>query len=80
MAHRQPHAAAARVLHTARPRYRQFLADLYAQQIAWMSEVRLETPRPSCACVTSFRTSESDIEWVVGEMSRLVRHDCEVTA
>ena len=31
------------------------------------------------ACITSFRTTESDIEWVVREMSRLVGHDCEVT-
>jgi glutamate/tyrosine decarboxylase-like PLP-dependent enzyme len=58
-----------------------FLADLYAQQIAWMSEVRLGDAAPVLrACVTSFRTTESDIEWVVREMSRLVGNECEVTA
>jgi glutamate/tyrosine decarboxylase-like PLP-dependent enzyme len=58
-----------------------FLAALYAHQIAWMSEVRLgDEPPVVRACVTSFRTSESDIEWVVREMSRLALHECEVTA
>jgi len=32
------------------------------------------------ACVTSFRTKESDIRWVVREMSRLALHESEVTA
>src|SRR3989441_8797931 len=58
-----------------------FLAALYERQIAWMSEVRLGDNAPVIrACVTSFRTNASDIEWVVREMSRLVGHDCEVTA
>jgi glutamate/tyrosine decarboxylase-like PLP-dependent enzyme len=58
-----------------------FLAALYAHQIAWMSEVRLgDEPPVVRACVTSFLTSESDIEWVVREMSRLALHECEVTA
>jgi glutamate/tyrosine decarboxylase-like PLP-dependent enzyme len=49
-----------------------FLAALYERQIAWMSEVRLGDGAPVLrACVTSFRTTESDIEWVVREMSRL---------
>ena len=49
-----------------------FLAALYERQIAWMSEVRLGGGRPVIrACVTSFRTSESDIDDVVREMSRL---------
>jgi glutamate/tyrosine decarboxylase-like PLP-dependent enzyme len=57
------------------------LAELYERQIAWMSEVRLgDEPPVVRACVTSFRTRESDIEWVVGEMRRLVPHACEVTA
>jgi aromatic-L-amino-acid decarboxylase len=57
----------------------EFLADLYERQIAWMSEVRLGGGPPVVrACVTSFRTSESDVEWVVREMSQLVRNDCEV--
>jgi glutamate/tyrosine decarboxylase-like PLP-dependent enzyme len=49
-----------------------FLAALYERQIAWMSEVRLGDGSPVVrACITSFRTTESDIEWVVREMSRL---------
>jgi len=60
---------------------RDFLAALYERQIAWMSEVRLGDEAPVVrACVTSFRTKESDIEWVVGEMSRLALHESEVTA
>jgi len=58
-----------------------FLAALHEHQIAWMSEVRLgDDPPVVRACVTSFRTSESDIEWVVREMSRLAVQECEVTA
>jgi glutamate/tyrosine decarboxylase-like PLP-dependent enzyme len=57
----------------------EFLAALYQRQIAWMSEVRLGNEAPVVrACVTSFRTSESDIEWVVREIGRLVGHECEV--
>ena len=57
-----------------------FLAELYERQIAWMSEVRLGGGAPVVrACVTSFRTTESEIDWVVREMSSLVGHDCEVT-
>jgi glutamate/tyrosine decarboxylase-like PLP-dependent enzyme len=50
-----------------------FLAALYERQIAWMSEVRLGAGAPVLrACITSFRTTESDIDWVVREMGRLV--------
>ena len=49
-----------------------FLAALYERQIAWMSEIRLGDSAPVVrACITSFRTTESDIEWVVREMSRI---------
>jgi len=49
-----------------------FLAALYERQIAWMSDVRLGAGAPVVrACITSFRTTESDIEWVVREMGRL---------
>ncbi len=49
----------------------QFLAALHQQQIAWMSEARVgETPVVR-ACITSFRTTEAEIKWVVGEMNRL---------
>ena len=50
-----------------------FLAALYQRQIAWMSEVRLAGGEPVLrACVTSYRTTESDVEWVVREMGKLV--------
>jgi glutamate/tyrosine decarboxylase-like PLP-dependent enzyme len=56
-----------------------FLANLHEQQIAWMSEVRLGGGPPAIrACVTSIRTTESDIDFVVGEMSRLVSPVTEV--
>lgn len=49
-----------------------FLAALHARQIAWMSEVRLGNGAPVLrACVTSYRTTESDIASVVREMSLL---------
>ena len=50
----------------------QFLAELFKRQIAWMSEVQLDGGAPVLrACVTSFRTTEQEIEWVVGEMSKI---------
>jgi len=49
-----------------------FLEALYARQIAWMSEVRLNDGAPVLrACITSFRTTAADVECVVREMSRL---------
>jgi hypothetical protein len=37
-----------------------------------MSEVRLGNGAPVIrACITNFRTSERDIEWVVDEISRI---------
>jgi aromatic-L-amino-acid decarboxylase len=53
-----------------------FLKELYERQIAWMSEVRLRGGDPVLrACVTSFRTTESDIAHVVKEMSAIVSLD-----
>jgi len=50
-----------------------FLAALYRRQIAWMSEVRLGAGAPVLrACITSFRTTASDIEDVVRAMGRIV--------
>lgn len=50
-----------------------FLAALYERQIAWMSEIRLAGGPPVLrACITSYRTKESDIETVVREMNQLV--------
>jgi glutamate/tyrosine decarboxylase-like PLP-dependent enzyme len=49
-----------------------FLAALHKQQIAWMSEARLGGIPVVRACITSFRTTETDIRWVVDEMNRLI--------
>lgn len=47
-----------------------FLAELYRRQIAWMSEVRLGAAPPVLrACITSFRTTEAEIKWAVGEVN-----------
>jgi glutamate/tyrosine decarboxylase-like PLP-dependent enzyme len=50
----------------------EFLAALHKRQIAWMSEARVGDTPVVRACITSYRTTEADIEWVVGEMNRLV--------
>jgi aromatic-L-amino-acid decarboxylase len=51
-----------------------FLSELHRRQIAWMSEVRLGGAAPVLrACVTSFRTTEPEIHWVVGEMNKILR-------
>jgi glutamate/tyrosine decarboxylase-like PLP-dependent enzyme len=48
-----------------------FVAALHERQIAWMSEVRLGGAPAVRACITSFRTTELDIQQVVSEMNRL---------
>src|SRR5205814_7019855 len=51
-----------------------FLTALHQRQIAWMSEVRLAGGPPVLrACITSFRTTEADLEGVVREMGRITR-------
>ena len=54
---------------------RRFLASLHSQQIAWMSEAQVNGSAAVRACVTSFKTTESDIHWVVQEMNRLVMEE-----
>jgi glutamate/tyrosine decarboxylase-like PLP-dependent enzyme len=49
-----------------------FLAALQERQVAWMSKVNLRGSSAVRACVTSFRTTETDVNWVVGEMNRLI--------
>jgi glutamate/tyrosine decarboxylase-like PLP-dependent enzyme len=50
-----------------------FLAKVLSRQIVWIAEVRLAGGAPVLrACITSFRTSEADIEWAVQEMTKLV--------
>jgi glutamate/tyrosine decarboxylase-like PLP-dependent enzyme len=57
------------------------LPALYERQIAWMSQVTLGGGDPVLrACITNFRTSERDIEWVVSEMSRLVTNGAEANS
>ena len=48
-----------------------FVEALQQGQIAWMSETRLGGAPVVRACITSFRTTENDIAWVVREMNRL---------
>lgn len=47
------------------------LATLRERQIAWMSEAELAGIPVIRACITSFRTTEQDVEWVVREMNCL---------
>jgi glutamate/tyrosine decarboxylase-like PLP-dependent enzyme len=56
-----------------------FLADLHKHQIAWMSEARLGGIPVVRACITSFRTTETDVHWVVDEMNRLVDQEAWTT-
>jgi hypothetical protein len=49
-----------------------FLGCLREQQIAWMSPAQIGDTPVVRACITSFKTTESDIHAVVGEMNRLV--------
>ena len=49
-----------------------FLAALHQRQIAWMSEARPGGTPVVRACITSYRTTEKDIHWVVDQMNRLV--------
>ncbi len=50
-----------------------FLAALHKRQIAWMSEAQLRGIPVVRACITSFRTTEADIHWVVDEMNCLIK-------
>jgi len=50
----------------------EFVASLKERQIAWMSEATVSGAPAVRACITSFRTTEADIHWVVEEMNRLV--------
>lgn len=48
-----------------------FLAALRDRRIAWMSEAVLNGVRVIRACITSFRTTEQDVRWVVEQMGRI---------
>jgi hypothetical protein len=47
------------------------LAAMRDEQTAWMSEALIDGAPVMRACITSFRTTEAEIDWVVGEMNRL---------
>ena len=52
------------------------LRRLHARQVAWMSEVRLAGGAPVLrACITSLRATESDLEWIVEQTTRLADGD-----
>ncbi len=50
-----------------------FLTTLKEEQIAWMSEAQVYGGPVIRACVTSFKTTEADVDWVVGEMNRIAQ-------
>jgi aromatic-L-amino-acid decarboxylase len=50
----------------------ELLATLRKRQIAWMSETQIGGVPVVRACITSFRTTEADIAWVVAEMNNMV--------
>lgn len=53
----------------------EFLAALRKEQIAWMSEVEIKGSRFVRACVTSLKTTETDIYNVVHRITNLVAAD-----
>jgi len=55
-----------------------FLSAMRDRQIAWMSEAHIGGAPALRACITSFKTTEADIRWVVSEMNRLVDQDNEL--
>jgi glutamate/tyrosine decarboxylase-like PLP-dependent enzyme len=51
------------------------LGSLREPQIAWMSESRIADTPVVRACVTSFKTTEEDVRWVVSELNRIACED-----
>jgi glutamate/tyrosine decarboxylase-like PLP-dependent enzyme len=54
-----------------------FLTSLREQQIAWMSDATLGGIPVLRACITSFKTTEADIHWVVDQMNRIFDQDAD---
>lgn len=48
------------------------VAELRDRQIAWMSDAQVGGVSAVRACITSFRTTEKDIDWVVEQINSLV--------
>jgi aromatic-L-amino-acid/L-tryptophan decarboxylase len=57
----------------------EFLAALHKRQIAWMSAARVGDTPVVRACITSFKTTEEDIRWVVNEMNRLIEPETTIS-
>jgi glutamate/tyrosine decarboxylase-like PLP-dependent enzyme len=57
-----------------------FLTALRDRQIAWMSEAPVGEHTALRACITSFRTTEAEIHWVVNEMNMLFHELAEASA
>jgi glutamate/tyrosine decarboxylase-like PLP-dependent enzyme len=49
----------------------ELVAELRERQIAWMSDAELGGTPVVRACITSFKTTEKDIAWVVDQMNNL---------
>jgi aromatic-L-amino-acid decarboxylase len=49
-----------------------FLAELKKEQIAWMSEVHIHGSSAVRACITSYKTTEAEIQAVVRAITRLI--------
>ena len=49
----------------------ELLGQLRKRQVAWMSETEVSGKPVIRACITSFRTSAREIEWIVGQMNAL---------
>jgi len=49
-----------------------FSAELRERQIAWMTDAQIHGNLVIRASITSYRTTEKDIEWVVAEMNALL--------
>jgi hypothetical protein len=50
----------------------QLIKAVHQRQIAWVSEAKIGGVPVVRACVTSFKTTEGDIRWIVAEMNKLV--------
>jgi len=46
--------------------------ELRDRQIAWMSDVEIGGKPAVRACITSFKTTEQDIAWVVDQLNTIV--------
>jgi aromatic-L-amino-acid decarboxylase len=55
------------------------LSLLRERQIVWMSEAQIGDTPVLRACITSFRTTEADIHWIVDEMNSLIDQDAGQT-